>query len=126
MLLRNREPSREEIWELLTASASRLTCDECERSGLLVSRGDENVGDWPEARRCADCGRPISAERLEALPGAILCVDCQQSDDRGATASEGDYCPRCGSAMVVRPTRSAGITRNELVCSDSPRCRGRG
>jgi DnaK suppressor protein len=25
---------------------------------------------------CDDCGRPIGAERLEAVPWAALCVDC--------------------------------------------------
>lgn len=25
---------------------------------------------------CERCGRPISIERLEALPWAILCIDC--------------------------------------------------
>jgi DnaK suppressor protein len=27
--------------------------------------------------RCEDCGRPIGAERLEALPSATRCVSCQ-------------------------------------------------
>ncbi|MBI2755663.1 MAG: TraR/DksA C4-type zinc finger protein [Chloroflexi bacterium] len=26
---------------------------------------------------CAECGRPISAERLEARPSATLCMECQ-------------------------------------------------
>lgn len=26
---------------------------------------------------CADCGGPIGAERLEALPGVTTCIDCQ-------------------------------------------------
>ena len=25
---------------------------------------------------CTNCGRPISEERLEALPWAELCIDC--------------------------------------------------
>ena len=25
---------------------------------------------------CASCGRPIAASRLEARPGATLCIDC--------------------------------------------------
>jgi DnaK suppressor protein len=25
---------------------------------------------------CANCGRPIAAERLEARPGATTCIDC--------------------------------------------------
>jgi len=31
---------------------------------------------------CATCGRPIAAERLEALPWAAHCIDCA----RGASA----------------------------------------
>lgn len=27
---------------------------------------------------CSDCGRPIPPERLEALPEATRCVDCQR------------------------------------------------
>ncbi len=26
---------------------------------------------------CESCGKPISLERLEALPWAILCIDCK-------------------------------------------------
>jgi RNA polymerase-binding transcription factor DksA len=33
--------------------------------------------------RCERCGTPISADRLEALPWAMLCIDCKQ---RGAGA----------------------------------------
>jgi DnaK suppressor protein len=32
---------------------------------------------------CARCGRPIATERLEALPWAAHCIDCQQFVDRG-------------------------------------------
>lgn len=28
--------------------------------------------------RCTECGRPIAPERLEALPWAALCIDCQR------------------------------------------------
>jgi DnaK suppressor protein len=29
--------------------------------------------------RCATCGKPIAPERLEALPWAALCIDCQRT-----------------------------------------------
>ncbi len=32
--------------------------------------------------RCESCGNPIAAERLEALPSAALCIDCQRSARR--------------------------------------------
>jgi RNA polymerase-binding protein DksA len=31
---------------------------------------------------CIDCGAPIPAERLEALPAAARCIDCQQHHER--------------------------------------------
>jgi DnaK suppressor protein len=32
---------------------------------------------------CARCGRPIAPERLEALPWAAHCIECQTILDRG-------------------------------------------
>jgi DnaK suppressor protein len=32
--------------------------------------------------RCTACGRPVGAERLEALPWAALCIDCQRTKGR--------------------------------------------
>jgi DnaK suppressor protein len=32
---------------------------------------------------CIRCGRPIATERLEALPWAAHCIDCQRDVDRG-------------------------------------------
>jgi DnaK suppressor protein len=34
--------------------------------------------------RCEDCGQPIPAERLEALPYATLCVPCQEAREHAA------------------------------------------
>ena len=31
---------------------------------------------------CESCGKAIAAERLEALPSAALCIDCQRSARR--------------------------------------------
>ena len=31
---------------------------------------------------CAKCGKKIPEERLEAIPYAVLCVECQKSDER--------------------------------------------
>ena len=32
---------------------------------------------------CTNCGEQISAERLEALPWATLCIDCARDRERG-------------------------------------------
>jgi DnaK suppressor protein len=31
---------------------------------------------------CTNCGKPIPVERLEALPWATLCIDCQRERER--------------------------------------------
>jgi RNA polymerase-binding transcription factor DksA len=36
---------------------------------------------------CGDCGRPIAPERLDVLPQALRCVECQRHADRGGGAS---------------------------------------
>jgi RNA polymerase-binding protein DksA len=32
---------------------------------------------------CESCGRPISPERLEAIPWATRCIDCKRREERG-------------------------------------------
>ena len=32
--------------------------------------------------RCVRCGRPIAPERLEAIPWAAFCIDCQRTAGR--------------------------------------------
>jgi RNA polymerase-binding protein DksA len=32
---------------------------------------------------CARCGKPISEERLEAMPYATKCIDCKRLEERG-------------------------------------------
>jgi RNA polymerase-binding protein DksA len=32
---------------------------------------------------CTNCGEPIPAERLEAVPWATTCIDCKRKEERG-------------------------------------------
>jgi DnaK suppressor protein len=32
---------------------------------------------------CERCGRPIAADRLEALPWATKCIECKRLEERG-------------------------------------------
>lgn len=45
--------------------------------GALARLDDGSYG------TCIRCGRPIAAARLEALPWAAHCIDCQTVVDRG-------------------------------------------
>ena len=33
--------------------------------------------------QCARCGKPITEERLEAMPYATLCIECKRQEERG-------------------------------------------
>lgn len=33
--------------------------------------------------QCQSCGKPISPERLEAIPWATRCIDCKRREERG-------------------------------------------
>ena len=54
-----------------------------ETINAILERDREQAAHAAEVRahglagRCEDCGRPIGAERLEALPTATRCIRCQ-------------------------------------------------
>ncbi len=106
------------IAELFRVNAGNFSCPECGARGLVASPASEDDADWPMARSCQECGRPIGRERVESLPDVRLCVDCQARADRGVSDTD-EYCPNCGSKMVLRQTRT-GIARYVLAC---PQCR---
>jgi predicted RNA-binding Zn-ribbon protein involved in translation (DUF1610 family) len=118
MVRRDVAPDPELIGELFRASAGKFKCPQCGAIGLTVEPLSDDKDDeaWGMGRSCEVCQRPIARERLSAVPDARLCVECQARADRGASDAPAEYCPRCGSAMIVRPTRGAGITRYTLVC----------
>lgn len=124
MTRRDADVDPELIGELLRAAAEKLACPQCSHSPLAARPVAEEDADddeaWGMARTCAECGKPIARERLEAFPEARLCVACQSHDERGEATGPAEYCPRCGNVMTLRQTRSAGITRYVQAC---PQCR---
>ncbi|HWB13812.1 MAG TPA: TraR/DksA C4-type zinc finger protein [Pirellulales bacterium] len=125
LLRSHSEATNEELRELFLALAGKLPCSGCGRVGLKARLLEDEAEGWLEARRCEDCGKPINAERLEVFPDAKLCPTCQQRAEKGAAPSTGQFCPTCGSPMMVRPSSGRGVHRYVLACSKSPPCRGR-
>jgi hypothetical protein len=123
MFKRNSDVTPLEVRELVLAAASRMTCPGCGRIGLLASDALDDDQLWPRARCCGVCGVPIPAERLEVFPNAATCVACQNADEHGRLPEESEYCRKCGALLVIRQTRSQGITRYTKTCSASPPCR---
>ncbi|MHC4403864.1 MAG: TraR/DksA family transcriptional regulator [Planctomycetota bacterium] len=117
------DPEPEVMVEVLRAAAGKLACPECGHVGLAALPAEEDRLDWSEPQTCASCGRPIPAERLEALPEATLCAACRQDEELGRAKTEIDYCPRCGAPMQLRPTAAGGVTRYVLTCTGVPPCR---
>jgi hypothetical protein len=117
------EPDDSLIAELFRSSAGRFACPSCQLQGLVVSASEPlDDEEWGEGRKCESCGGCISPERLEAFPDARLCVACQGREDRGEPIGPAEYCPRCGSIMVLKQSRGSGTTRYVMTC---PGCRRR-
>jgi predicted RNA-binding Zn-ribbon protein involved in translation (DUF1610 family) len=111
------------MYEVFRATADKFACPECRHVGLSAAPAPDDGTDWPDARDCASCGKPISQERLEAVPGATLCAACQRDEELGRARTEIEYCPRCGAPMELRLSRAGGLTRYVLACTASPPCR---
>ena len=117
MLKREKEPDGELVRELFRSSAGARRCGACGSGAVVLEPcADAEDDDWGDVRCCQRCGATIPAERLEVFPDTQLCVTCQQSRDRGTDDAEPEYCPRCGSIMQLRLSRSSGISRYVMHC----------
>jgi RNA polymerase-binding transcription factor len=72
------------------AAAASHVVDQ-QRDLALRDRNEQHLADVDAALgrleggaygRCTSCHRPIGDERLEALPWAALCIDCQRATPR--------------------------------------------
>ena len=52
------------------------------REGLAAIAGALERIEQGSFGNCTSCGRPITAERLSALPWAGLCIDCKRREER--------------------------------------------
>jgi hypothetical protein len=121
-LRRVEKPNAEHVRELLAGVAPQLVCPECGAAGLRMTPYQEE-DDWATARRCEICRQPIPPERLEALPEAKRCLQCQQAEETGKAKTEVEYCDRCGSLLELRVSRRGGLTRYQMFCTGQPPCR---
>lgn len=124
MMRRPKEVDPATVRELFLGSADRMACPDCGQAPLVPGPPEEEQAHWPGSRRCEGCGEVISSERVAAMPDIRICVACQGRDEAGSPTVEQEYCPRCGSAMILRQSSGAGLTRYRMVCSASPACRG--
>jgi phage/conjugal plasmid C-4 type zinc finger TraR family protein len=60
--------------------AEQAVAQEIER---ILERGREDEVPPTAHGECADCGRPIGAERLAAIPSAVRCITCQAAWEQG-------------------------------------------
>ena len=118
-LRRDKNPDDAIVLALLSESAPRMTCPGCKAIGLAVSDVDEldDDGDWQAAVLCEICRQPIDPERLEVLPEARRCTDCQHKSETGTLPDDDpEFCPRCGALVELRVSRG-GITRYKRFCT---------
>ena len=68
----DRSHSTEERGRVMATTRSlRANLREVERAIVKIDEGSDG--------RCDRCGGPIGAERLEAIPWAVLCIDCRRA-----------------------------------------------
>jgi len=54
-----------------------------------VSRSRSHLPQGPGSTHCAECGGEIPQARRNAMPGAHLCLSCQDARDRDAAVFSG-------------------------------------
>lgn len=54
-----------------------------------IQRVQSKLARGPGLSHCEECAEPIPAARRRALPGARLCVPCQQQRDREDNTASG-------------------------------------
>lgn len=64
---------REEQIAALQQAARQAMKSSAEEIARIVEKG----------RDCADCGKPIPKARLQVLPFARCCIDCQMAREQG-------------------------------------------
>ena len=115
MLRREAQPTPAMVLTLLQHQLPCLSCDRCQRNGLLLEEVDDDFDDWGTGRLCETCGKPLAAERLRLYPDARRCAACEQIDLHAAGT---DFCPRCGGRLLAKPGRGSGVARYKLTCRD--------
>ena len=121
MLKRDASPNWTFLVALLESAAESMTCSECQRSGLLVTKleaADDQA--WGLSRKCLGCNQPIPPERLEVFPDTEFCPTCQASEERGeAPGTDVEYCSQCGDILTVARAPGSGVARYIIRC---PNC----
>jgi phage/conjugal plasmid C-4 type zinc finger TraR family protein len=54
-----------------------------------VRRAQSQLPQGPGLAHCAECGTEIPQSRRDAIPGARLCIACQDSADRASATFSG-------------------------------------
>ena len=92
-LAKNREVSDETVDESAQDMADRATSAYTKEFAYSLSESDRKtlvLIDEALARLdagtygvCANCGAPVQEKRIEAVPWARFCLDCQELQDKG-------------------------------------------
>jgi hypothetical protein len=114
------EPEPEILYEVFRATVPQMTCPGCGKQGLYWTPVEDG---WDDPPCCTMCARPISPQRLAAVPGTTLCAACQGDLEQGRSPRSDEFCPRCGAAMALRLSRRAGVARYVMACTAQPPCR---
>lgn len=120
MIKREEQADLALLLELARIKKPDLRCPNCRKPGYTADAVDPNEDDWGCGKPCANCGAEIPAERLELFPDQELCAKCQGKIEAGGQLSGDDFCPRCGTPMVVK-LGGGGVSRYRQICPSCQR-----
>jgi hypothetical protein len=76
------------------------------RFGFSHRGGAMTEHEKQQSKRCSLCGNPISAGRLEALPGVTTCIECAKKH------------PRKFDSRAIDLSQASPINRNGFAPTD--------
>ena len=80
----SRVRSRSTIWRAVERPRTPLDCNsDSERETLLQIEEALRRIDSGAFGSCSSCSKPIGEQRLDAIPWARYCIDCQELEEKG-------------------------------------------
>lgn len=78
------EPVADSLDQLISNASRELAMAQIENKARLlrdVEAALAKIESDPRPELCEECGQPIAPKRLEAVPWARLCVQCQEMEE---------------------------------------------
>lgn len=70
--------------DLIDKATTEIILEQCARISGLRRKVSQIKA--TSSQFCTECGEPIPSERQQAVPGCLLCIDCQNEKEKKKNA----------------------------------------